>query len=373
MIDADTYPEADRLGDLPHPRDTATLFGQATAEAAFLEAVVQSRLHHGWLITGPKGVGKATLAWKIARYLLEDHETGAGLFGDTPSLETDRDSALQRRITAGSEPRLHLLRRVWVTDKKRLKAQITVDAARKLKAFYAMSAADGGRRVVIVDAADELNVNAANALLKVLEEPPADCIMLLIAHQPARLLATIRSRCRELRCDPLSADNLAEALAQAGIEAKETGPRLSELAAGSVGAAARLVEEDGVALYQGLVDLIGTCPAMDRSRGLKLAETSAARGKEARLDMTFDLILLLIARLARHGAGSPPMNEAAGDETATLARLSPDPSAARKWAELHQTLTARSSHGRAVNLDPSSLILDMLLQINDTAAETLSH
>ncbi|MEM9474267.1 MAG: DNA polymerase III subunit delta' [Pseudomonadota bacterium] len=369
-------PEADRQGDAPHPRDTAQLFGQEAAEAAFLDAYAQGRLHHAWLITGPRGVGKATLAWRIARFLLAEAPVDAG-FLDEPAppstLAIDPAHPVARRVAAGSEGRLLLVRRAWDAKAKRLKTTIGVDEVRGLKSFFALSSADGGRRVVIVDAADEMTVNAANALLKVLEEPPARCTLLLVSHQPAKLLPTIRSRCRELRCAALSAEDIARAVAQAGMAGAEQTGALAELAQGSAGAALGLMEEDGPAIYADLIRLAQSMPRADRAAILKLADSAGARGKEARRDLTLRLIDLMLVRLARFGAGHPPAAEAATGEAQELARLSPDMAAARRWAALQQELSGRSAHALAVNLDPASLILDTMLKINETAADILAR
>ncbi len=368
MSDFD-LPEPDRLDGAPHPRDTDHLIGQSGAEAAFLEALAQDRLHHAWLITGPRGVGKATLGWRIARYLLATPPAGdTGLFGAPPpstTLDIDPQHAVARRMAAGSEPRLFVLRRPYDLDAKRLKREITVDEARKLKRFFALSAADGGRRVVIVDAADDLNVNAANAILKVLEEPPKDTVMLIVAHQPSRLLPTIRSRCRTLRCAPLGAGDMTTALA--GADAAT--PALTELAQGSVGDAMQLAQSEGIKTYGDIVALFARLPDFDRPSALKLAESSAARGAEARFDLILRLCEQFLSRLARTGAGQAPLVAAAPGEIETLTRLSPDARAARAWAALHQRLSDRVRRGRAVNLDPAALILDMVLKIRDTGAD----
>ncbi len=223
-----TQPEPDRIEGAPHPRETNLLYGQDAAQADFLQAFGSDRLHHGWLITGPRGVGKATLAWQIARFLLatplvrED-----GLFGAPPpptDLHIAPDHPVSRRMLAGSEAGLFALRRPYDDKAKRLKAQITVDEVRRLKGFFALSSADGGRRVVIVDTADDMNVSAANAILKLLEEPPDRTTLLLVSHQPSRLLPTIRSRCRELRLAPLNAADMAQALAATEIEQDVSNP-----------------------------------------------------------------------------------------------------------------------------------------------------
>ena len=372
-------PESDRAPGAPHPRETPTLIGQEAAQTAFLEAFNSGRLHHAWLITGPRGVGKATLAWRIARFLLAapPADAGDGLFGEAlpaaapQTLEIDPDHPVSRRIEAMSEPGLFLLRRPYDEKAKRLKTQITVDEVRRLKGFFALSSADGGHRVVIVDAADEMNVSAANALLKLLEEPPAQTTLLLVSHQPSHLLPTIRSRCRELRLAALDGPNMAQALSLAGVDSEAANTAaLAELSAGSVGEALRLVNLDGLTLYAELIAIMGTLPDLDRGRALRLAESVTGRAADDRYALLLSLLDLALSRIARTGAtGQPPVIEAAVDEARILLRLAPSPHAARSWAEIAQTVGARVRHGRAVNLDPAALILDTLLKLRSTAAD----
>jgi len=359
----DAIPEPDRIAGAPHPRETQTLYGQSKAEADFLDAFSAGRLHSGWLITGPRGVGKATLAWKIATFLLAGQD--GGLFGD-PTLAIDPDHPDARLIQAGAHPRLALIRRPWDDKTKKLKSEITVDAVRNLKSFFQMSAADGGRRVVIVDAADELNRNAANAILKELEEPPANATILLIAHQPSRLLPTIRSRCRELRCGRLNVDDLQRALDQAGHPSAQS-ESLATLAGGSAGDAIRLLNHDGLPLYAELIKVLDGLPRIERPAALRIADACAGRGAEMRFGLTLDLIDLFLSRAARAGLMGAPDAQGAAGEARLLARIAPDDRAARAWAQLQQDLTDRSRHGRAVNLDPAALILDMIFKIEETA------
>ena len=372
MADPDALPEPDRVEGAPHPRETLRLLGHAAAEAGFLEAYASHRLHHAWLITGPRGVGKATLAWKIARFLLATPpDAGAGLFGEAPapaSLEIDHEHPVARRTRALAEPRLLLIRRSPNDKGDRLSGEIRAQDVRRLRDFFGLSAADGGRRVVIVDAADEMNTSAANALLKMLEEPPRGAVLLLVSHQPSRLLPTIRSRCRELRLAPLGADDLARALEAAAVTAVPDPAALAELSGGSVGEAVTLAAHDGLETYAGLTRIFTAAPRFDRPAAIRLAESCAGAANTPRLALVLRLFDLFLARLARAGAGHPPGAEAAPGEAALLARLSPDPAAARAWARLAQELSARASHGRAVNLDPAALILDMIFRINETAS-----
>lgn len=365
----DAFPEPDRIEGAPHPRETAVLFGQSRAEADFLEAYNTGRLHSGWLITGPRGVGKATLAWKIARFLLSEAPAG-GFFGDAPPAATSLDISSEnpdaRLVQSGAHPRLSVVRRPYNYDTKKLRQEITVDAVRGLKDFFHMSSADGGRRVVIVDAADEMNRNAANAILKELEEPPAKTTLLLIAHQPSRLLPTIRSRCRELRCGRLNSDDLHSALVQAGLDTPNT-EGLATLSEGSAGDAVRLLRHEGLPLYAELIRTLEGLPRIDRIAALKLAEACAGRGAEVRYGLTLDLMDQFLARTARAGLFGEPHAQAAPHEARLLARISPNDHAARGWAQLQQDLSERVRHGKAVNLDPASLILDMIFKIEETA------
>ncbi|MDJ1017952.1 MAG: DNA polymerase III subunit delta' [Paracoccaceae bacterium] len=367
-------PEPDRVESAPHPRETFAFFGQARAEAEFLDAARGGKLHHAWLLTGPKGVGKATLAYRIARHLLSaPHENdGPGLFGEDPTpptLETPADHPVSRRIAAMSEPGLMVIRRGLSDDGKRPRAQITVDEVRKLNGFFGLSSASGAKRVVIVDSADDMNVSAANALLKLLEEPPKDAVLLLVSHLPARLLPTIRSRCRTLRLNTLEPEDLSSAIQAAGVDFTDS-PALSALSGGSVGAAIRLIEQDGPALYADIIETFGTCPNLDRTKALSIAERAAARGAEARLDSTIDLIDLALSRIARHGAGMALEAEAAPGEAVALERLAPTPEASRRWAALQQDARARIDHGRRVNVDTQSLLMDLFLKANETAARS---
>ncbi len=365
-------PEADRVEGAPHPRQTLRLFGHDAAESAFLQAYTSGRQHHGWLITGQKGVGKATLAWRIARFLLATPPDDGGMFSPPPptSLDIAPDVPVARRMLQLAEPRLFLLRRGPNEKETALSADIRVDEVRKMKSFFALSAADGGRRVAIIDAADDMNTGAANALLKLLEEPPANVTFLVIAHQPHRLLPTIRSRCRELRLATLPPDPLARALEQAGggVEPDQV-QALGELAGGSVGEAFRLSNLDGLQTYGALIGLFSTLPRLDRMRALALAEMGAGKGAEDRFDLIVTLLDLFLARLARAGVSRQLRPEAAKGEGELFARLAPNEAAARAWADLAQTLSLRARRGKAVNLDPAALLMDSLLKIDETAAQ----
>jgi len=341
----------------PHPALQTDLHGHADAEADFLSAWAGGRLHHGWLITGPAGVGKATLAFRIARALRAAPEARRA----PESLHVAPEAPAFRRVAAGAEPGLAVL---TPADGR---AHIGVDEVRALTGFFGLSAPGGGWRVVIIDSADALTVPAANALLKLLEEPPARAVLLLVANRPSALLATIRSRCRHLKLAPLGTEAMARAL-EAGGMAPADPAALAELAGGSVGRALAIEAAGGGALYAELLALLGGLPRLDRTRMTALADSVAGREAEARFTLLVDLVELLLARAARHGAGQPPTVEASAGEAPLLARLAPDPPSARLWAEKAATLPDEVRASRALNLDAPALILDMLRRIEDGAA-----
>jgi DNA polymerase-3 subunit delta' len=250
----------------PHPRETTVLFGHGEAEQALLEAYRSGRIPHAWLIGGPNGIGKATLAYRMARFVLANPDPKTPAVAKATSLTLPDDDRTVRRIAAQGHPDLQVLERVVNEKTGKLYTVIRVDDVRRTVPFFGSTAGEGGWRVCIVDTADELQYpQAANALLKILEEPPLNALLLLISHAPARLLPTIRSRCRRLALRPLSADDVGRAAALAlGRDAKE--PELREASAlseGSVGRALSLLEGPALALRKRVVDLLERLPAVD--------------------------------------------------------------------------------------------------------------
>src|SRR5918997_4393739 len=205
--------EPDGFEGAPHPREQFAFFGHREGEGAFLEGLRSSRLHHAWLIGGPQGIGKATLAYRVARAILDPVKSrDPGL----RSLDVSPDSTASRQVAALSHPNLAVLRRAPATDKNAASSTIPVEAVRRALAMFGSTTADGGYRVCIVDSAEDLTVSSANALLKVIEEPPPRSLFLIVSHAPQRVLATIRSRCRRLLLRPLDGAEVRSAIASLG-------------------------------------------------------------------------------------------------------------------------------------------------------------
>jgi DNA polymerase-3 subunit delta' len=251
--------------DAKLPRETSVLFGHEEAERALLDSYKSGRIPHAWLIGGPPGIGKATLGFRLARFVLAHPEPNAPEVQNATSLAVDPNNPVARRIAAQAQGDLLVLERVVNEQTGKLYTVIRVDDVRRTVSFFGSTAGEGGWRIAIVDAVDDLQREGANALLKVLEEPPARTLLLLISHAPGRELPTIRSRCRRLLLRPLPAADVARAAAEAsGRDAEE--PELKEAAAaadGSVARALALLDGPALALRQRVLELFGQLPHPD--------------------------------------------------------------------------------------------------------------
>lgn len=372
--DIEALPEADRLEGFPHPRETRVLHGHAASEQALAAAFASGRMHHGWLITGLEGVGKATLAYRFATFLLAD-ASERDPFGQ--SLEIDPETTAGRQVRALSHPGLLVLRRPWDFKAKRLMTAISIDEVRRLRSFLGHSGGETSWRVVIVDQADDLNVNAANALLKSLEEPPARTVFLLLASQPGRLLPTIRSRCRTLDLAPLQLEPLRKAVTQALTAAElehpahSQWPVLERLARGSVRRALALSTGGGIALYERILKSVSDLPRVDWATLHALGDELGGAANEQKFELWFELLLDLLGRLIRAqatGGQTGPGAAVTGteDELKLARRLIGDARLA-SFAELWETIVAEKATALALNLDRKALILDTFVRLEAAA------
>jgi DNA polymerase III subunit delta' len=249
---------------VPHPRETTVLFGHREAELALLGAYRSGRIPHAWLIGGAQGIGKATLAYRMARFVLAHGDPLAAEVQRADSLNVDPADPVARRIAAEAHGGLLVLQRT-ANDKGMMRTVITVDEARETITFFGSTAAAEGWRVCIVDTVDELNPNAANALLKTLEEPPRRSLFLLVSHAPGRVLPTILSRCRRLPLRPLASADVIKAVSQGtGLASDDTALReAADAAEGSVARALTLFGGDAVKLHHKTAALLAALPHVD--------------------------------------------------------------------------------------------------------------
>jgi DNA polymerase III subunit delta' len=329
------------------PRENPSLLGHAAAEAVIDDAIRAGRIHHAWLLTGPEGVGKATLAYRFARRLLA---------GPAVPNATVNDPAFPvfRRVAAATHADLLTIEREWDDRRKRLRSEIVVDSARSVADFLRLTPAEAGWRIVVVDGAEYLNRNAANALLKVLEEPPARAVLLLVCASPGRLLPTIRSRCRRLRLGELQAPDMDPVLAQCLPELEPAArATLAALSSGSPGRAVTLAEEQGVEIAALVADVLRTAP------NLPVLRTHEVADKLARSDAGFATFMDLL----RDAIGTAIRNFVRGEADAgqhRLAALKP----LAEWGNLWHALTRLQDDTERFNLDKRHAIVSTLDLLN---------
>jgi DNA polymerase-3 subunit delta' len=363
--DMEVPPESGRLEGFPHPRETRGVYGHAEAEAMLAEAYASGRMHHAWLLTGAEGIGKATLAYKAARAILA-RDDERGMFSE--GLDIEPDGPTSRQIMAQSHPGLVVIQRNWDFKNKRLTTVVNVDEVRRLRSFLTLSAGDQGWRVVIVDTADDMNANAANAVLKSLEEPPPQTVFFIISSSPGRLLATIRSRCRTLPLQPLAGDDLHKAvtaaLSQAGkppLDAQDFAS-LEPIAGGSPRRLLALLEGGGLALQGRIEKIFALLPKLDYAAAHALSDDLQPVSQEQKFELFFDLFFAYMARLLRTAA----TGEGSSGDLAVANRLGQGGKLAA-LAQLWETLSREKADAAALNLDRKSLILDTLSRLEAAA------
>lgn len=371
IIDAEIEapPDADRLAGWPHPRETGALFGHDAAEAVALDAVNAGRLHHGWLIMGEEGIGKASFAYRLARFLLAQGET---LPSGVLTLNAP-DERIVRQIASLSHPSLFVVRRVWDASGKKFRQTIAVDEIRALRHFLQRTSVTPWRAVV-VDSADDLNANSANALLKSLEEPPVRTVFLIVSSVPGRLPPTIRSRCRLLRLEPLAGEDLTRAVAQACADAERAPPdagqmaALTQLARGSVRRALQLMDGGALGIAEMLTRLLASLPALDRVELHKLVALTGGRETET-YTIAFDLLEEMLAETLRGAATGG--NQPRFPQLRPLAALMAQGGLA-DWAGLWETIREARGEAERLNLDKAALVLTVFEKI-DMAAKAAAR
>jgi DNA polymerase-3 subunit delta' len=327
--------------EVPHPREVYELQGQEAAEAAFEAARARGRLHHAWLLTGPEGVGKATFAYRAARRLLgAPPDPAHGLLGADPQ------HPVARQVAARSHPDLLVLEREGPDGKPR--RVIPVDDARRLAEFFSKSPASAAHRVAIVDAADDLNPNAANAILKTLEEPPPRGVLLMVSHAPGSLLPTIRSRCRRLAFQPLGIEATAHFVSARTEVNPEEALRLAHMAEGAPGRALQLAAADALAMDDAARDLLSDLPRVDEGRTLLLTERFRGGAGAQHFQLLFERLADRVHRLA---------TDQAAQGIGTLDR----------WADAWETLQRLPREVDTLNLDRTDALFTALGELRRAA------
>lgn len=334
IADVESQDEHDTLDGVPGPAATYALFGHEGPWSELIAAHRSGRLHHGWLLQGPRGIGKATTAFAFARHLLAADQSQ---LRDRPT--SDPEGSIARQAASGAHPNLVHITRPAAERGGGFKTQITVEEIRKLNRFFRTTTGGGQWRIAIIDPADDMNRNAANALLKILEEPPERSVFLITNHMPGRLLPTIRSRCRVLRFDTLPDPDMVKTLSALPLDLGQAEIRdVVALAEGSVRTAVSLAVSGGLETKR-MLDHVFDAAEPDWQEIQTFADALTQKGQETAFD-------LMTAALFKRLAGEAEALAAAGDR-----------SGASRIASLWASESARIREGLAYNLDRKQLIL----------------
>lgn len=348
------------------PRNNAELFGQQEAEAALLAAWGSGRMPHAWLLEGPRGVGKATLAFRFARFVLSGGGgNGGGLFGDAgASLEIPASSPLFQRVAALGHSDLRYVRRSLNTKSRppRWRNEIVVEDVRDMGAFLRLTAGEGGWRIVIIDSADEMNRNAANAALKAIEEPPARALILLVSHAPGRLLPTIRSRCRHLPLRALDTETIKRVARRHLPDLPDDDmDELARLADGSAGRALEIADHGGVELHREMLAMLQGYPDIDAMALERLSDRFSRAGSEAGFRVFGEMLTGLLGRLCRDARAGRKGN--GGDPEAPVARRMADSASLDRWLEVWEKTGELFARAEGAKLDRKQVVVDAVLTL----------
>jgi DNA polymerase III subunit delta' len=335
--------DADPRDGVHHPRRRSILKGHEKAERVLLKQYLSGRMHHGWLISGPRGIGKATLAYRLARFIL--HYPSAQALGDQQSLGVAADAAVSRLVASGGHPDLIAVERRFDPKTGKIKTEIAVDDVRRAGEFFGRTSAADGWRICIVDAADELNAESANALLKTLEEPPGRSLIILVSHQPRRLLPTLRSRCIELPVPPISEQDTIEVLNGLGLEG-DAARKAAALSRGSPGRALEIVNSAGARAFDQFAARMERAQFIDIDTKLGVADAFQNRGTAADFVLFCELLIDWTARRARDAASA---------------------GRGARWALAHDTVSHSIRQADALNLDRRQTVLDALTTLEEAA------
>ncbi|WND02256.1 DNA polymerase III subunit delta' [Temperatibacter marinus] len=358
--------------DILHPRRTMSLNGHEEAERLFLDAFNEDRLHHAWLVTGPKGVGKSSFAWRAAKFLMvhgQQKVGGDSLFGDAlppvvlSTLSVDADHDTVTRILAGTHSDINEIMRSPNKDTGKMRKEIVIDDIRALINQSTQTSSEGGWRIAIIDSVDELNVSAANALLKLLEEPPVKTILFLVSHSPGKLLPTIRSRCRALKLQPLPIESVKAVLAgkYPSLSVEEMNA-LSVLSEGAPGQACSYAASNALSLYQDIMNILGQFPRIDVPALHKFAEKLASVKADADYHLFVDLLYFIRQRLLRYMATGEEVTPVSSNEIAIFHDIS-SKSTLDQQLDLWEKTIELIGRASRVNLDRKQVILNIFSQM----------
>jgi len=339
---------ADQIDGIPHPAENEQLVGHEDAVETMLTRYASGRMHHAWLLTGPRGIGKATFALKIAEHIFR-YPSGS----DAPNQleQFSVEDPVKGKIAACSHPNLLHMARPYNFKDKKFRTQLTVKEIRQTVPFFGTSRGEDGWRVAIVDAADDMNASASNALLKILEEPPERTVFFILAHSPAKVMVTIRSRCQQLALNSLAESQVLEVLERFGVLSgmgDADKQLLSKLANGSVRQGIILAEGEGLELYKRFENAVQNLKSPDWTEIHALADMVILKGREDNYRLLIEFAHKYIEELATGRKGDV-------QDISMLAR----------WAQVWEKTRKSASIADSYNLDKKQVILNLFQHMGE--------
>jgi len=354
------------------------ILGQGHIKERIYDSIQKKNFPQSKILVDKDGYGGLNFAIEIARELLNQKNSYSGDVLDHPDLHFSFPTFASVKDTEN-------LYAEWISFVKQFpfsdfqkwstfignttsQGSIKVPEIDKIQKKAVLKSFLGGNKVFILWGSETMMPQTSNKLLKILEEPPKKVLILLITHQPLRLMPTIRSRCRSLTCKSLSSEDLTKALEQLEIGDVYNNEQINILANGSVGSSVELTSNDGIEIYNSFIQLAGQIPQLNRQLVQSIADACTGKNASKKYELTLQLFILFTSRLAKFGASNRQVNNGIlPSEAKAFYNLAPDIQSARKWANFTQIISERTNHARSVNLDPSMVILDMLLKFEETS------
>ena len=361
---------SDKIAGAPHPMLAREVIGHSSQKLSFLNSFANNRIPQCLLLAGDKGIGKASFAWLIAKFLLTTKYQPADLKIDLNesninSILAPQDGGTLNRIISGTEQRVYIVRRGYNEKRKAFFKNISIEDVRDLQSYCSLSIADGGKRLIIIDTADDLNKSSSNAILKLLEEPPKNTFFLLISHQPNLLLPTLKSRCQKLSFSNLDQPDLGEVLKAVGCKVEPSDEvSLSILSKGSAGAACRIINSNCINLYRDILELASSLPNLNTNKTMQLSQNYFTKAKSNEFKIFLEMMQHFFTRLCKTGAMQKPILPSVTDDEAKIMKnLCPSFKTAQLWSEVADITLAKLNKGYLLNIDIESLILDAFIYL----------
>lgn len=365
QADLEQMPELD--GEFP-PRLCAKIYGQEAVEKRFIHALAHDKLHHAWLLTGAQGIGKASFAYRVAKYMLH-HQNPMQAAQTSTSLDIPEGTQAAQFVNQLAHPDFLALTRPYDLKKEAFKAEIPIEETRRIRRFMSLTSGLAKWRVCLIDSADEMTIQAAHSVLKTLEEPPVSTLFLLVSHSPGKLLETIRSRCQITPLSPLKPEIVQQLLQEKRPDMDvDTAAAIAFLSDASIGYALQIADMNGLALYREMIDVLTDMPNPDGVKLHALAERMNGRTVTGLFALFNKLLAGWLHRMMNAAARGQAGTVLFEGESDVMARLM-TASRLEEWVEVWEKVSRLNQEAELLNLDRKQTVLESFALIKRAAIQ----